>query len=48
LKRDHTLYYQEGGEYTLDQLYQAHNHRLVKTPELGLSLIRVPIRCATV
>ena len=31
LKRDRTLYYQDGIGYTLKQLYQAHKHRLVKT-----------------
>jgi hypothetical protein len=45
LKRDRTLYDQEGVGYTLNQLYQAHKHRLVKAPELGLSLLRVPVRC---
>lgn len=45
LKRDHTLYYWDGTSYTLDQLYQAHKHRLVKAAALGLSLIRVPVSC---
>ena len=45
LKRDGTLYYQEGVGYILAQLYQAHKHRLVKAAALGLSLIRVPVRC---
>lgn len=45
LKRNHTLYYWEGIGYTLDQLYQAHKHRLVKAAALGLSLIRVPVTC---
>jgi hypothetical protein len=45
LKRDHTLYYWDGTSYTLDQLYQAHKHRLVKAAALGLSLIRVPVNC---
>jgi hypothetical protein len=31
--------------YTLDQLFQAHKHRLVKAASLGLSLIRVPVSC---
>ena len=30
LKRDRTLYYRAGIGYTLEQLYQAHKHRLVK------------------
>ena len=45
LKRDHTLYYRDGVGSTLDQLYQAHKHRLVKAAELGLYLILVPVRC---
>jgi hypothetical protein len=45
LKRDGTLYYQEGGGYTLAQLYQDHKHRLIKVEELGLSLLRVPVTC---
>lgn len=45
LKRDHTLYYRDGVGYILAQLYQAHKHRLVKVPDLGLSLIRVPVYC---
>jgi len=45
LKRDGTLYYQEGGGYTLAQLYQVHKHRLIKVEELGLSLLRVPVTC---
>jgi hypothetical protein len=45
LKRDHTLYYRDGVGSTLDQLYQAHKHRLVKAAALGLSLIRVPVCC---
>jgi hypothetical protein len=45
LKRGRTLYYQEGEGFTLDQLYQAHKPRLVKAPELGLSLLRVPVTC---
>ena len=44
-ERDRTLYYREGVGYTLDQLYQAHKHRLVKAAALELSLIRVPVRC---
>ena len=34
LKRDHTLYYQNGVGYTLKQLYQAHQHLLIKV-EIG-------------
>jgi hypothetical protein len=45
LKRDHTLYCGDGIGYTLNQLYQAHKHRLVKVPTLGLSLLRVPVTC---
>jgi hypothetical protein len=45
LKRDHTLYYRDGTGYRLDQLYQAHKGRLVKAPELGLSLTLAPVRC---
>ena len=45
LKRDHTLYYQEGVGYTLTQLYQAYKHLLAKDGELGLSLTRVPVIC---
>jgi len=45
LKRDHTLYYRDGVGSTLDQLYQAHKHRLVKAAELGLSLTLAPVRC---
>jgi len=45
LKRDRTLYYRAGVGYTLVELYQAHKHRLVKAAALGLSLIRVPVRC---
>ena len=45
LKRDQTLYHGGGLGYTLDQLYQAHKHRLVKVPTLGLSLLRVPVTC---
>jgi hypothetical protein len=45
LKRDRTLYYRDGIGFTLDQLYQTHKHRLVKASELGLSLLRVPVRC---
>lgn len=45
LKRDHTLYYQNGVGYTLKQLYQAHQHLLIKVEELGLSLLRVPVTC---
>ncbi len=45
LKRDHTLYYRDGVGSTLDQLYQAYKHRLVKAAELGLSLTLAPVRC---
>lgn len=45
VKRDQTLYYGDGTSYTLDQLYQAHKHLLVKVPNLGLSLLRVPVTC---
>jgi hypothetical protein len=45
LKRGHTLYYWQGSGYTLDQLYQAHKHRLVKAAALDLSLVRVPVSC---
>jgi len=45
LKRDHTLYYQDGVGYTLKQLYQAYKHLLIKVEELGLSLLRVPVSC---
>ncbi|MGC8817688.1 MAG: IS4 family transposase [Candidatus Hadarchaeum sp.] len=45
LKRDRTRYYRGEAGYTLDQLYQAHKHRLVKAPALGLSLLRVPVSC---
>ena len=45
LKRDHTLYYRDGSGYTLDRLYQAHKHRLVKAAALGLSLTLVPVCC---
>ena len=45
LKRDQTLYYQEGVGYTLTQLYQAYKHLLAKDRELGLSLTRVPVTC---
>jgi hypothetical protein len=45
LKRDHTLYYRDGVGSTLNQLYQAHKHRLVKAAELGLSLTLAPVRC---
>lgn len=45
LKRDQTLYQCDGVGRTLDHLYQVHKHRLVKAPELGLSLARVPVRC---
>jgi DDE superfamily endonuclease len=45
LKRDHTLYYREGLGFTLDQLYQARKHRLVKDAALGLALLRVPVTC---
>ena len=45
LKRDRTLYYWHGTGYTLDQLYQAHKHRLIKAAALGLSLVRVPVNC---
>jgi hypothetical protein len=45
LKRDQTLYYWDGAGYSLEQLYQVHKHRLVKAAALGLSLIRVPVRC---
>jgi hypothetical protein len=46
LKRGHTLYYRDGIGYNLDQLYQAHKHRLLKVPALGLSLLRVPVTCS--
>jgi len=45
LKRDRTLYYRDGTGYTLDQLYQAHKHRLVKDAALGLALLAVPVTC---
>jgi hypothetical protein len=45
LKRDKTLYYLDGAEYTLTQLYQAYKDQLVWAAELGLSLIRVPVTC---
>jgi hypothetical protein len=45
LKRDRTLYYRGESGYTLDQLYQAHKHRLVKDPSLGLALVSVPVTC---
>jgi hypothetical protein len=45
LKRDQTLYSWDGAGYTLEQLYQVHKHGLVKAAALGLSLIRVPVRC---
>jgi hypothetical protein len=45
LKRDHTLYYRDGIDYTLEQLYQAHKHRLVKDAALGLALVSVPVTC---
>jgi len=45
LKRDQTLYYWDGAGYSLEQLYQIHKHGLVKAAALGLSLIRVPVRC---
>ena len=45
LKRDHTLYYQNGVSYTLKQLYQAHQHLLIKVEELGLFLLRGPVTC---
>jgi hypothetical protein len=45
LKRDRTRYYRDGSGYTLDQLYQAHKHRLVKDAALGLALISVPVAC---
>ena len=47
LKRDRTLYYWDGGgASTLDQLYQAPRHRLVKVPTLGLSLLQVAVTCS--
>jgi hypothetical protein len=45
LKPDHTLHYGDGNGYTLDQLYQAHKHRLVKAASLRLSLLRAPVTC---
>ena len=45
LKRDQTLYYWDGAGYTLEQLYQAHRPRLVKSAALGLSLARVLVSC---
>jgi hypothetical protein len=45
LKRDRTLYYRGEIGYTLDQLYQAHKHGLVKDPSLGLVLVSVPVTC---
>lgn len=45
LKRDRTLYYRAGLGYTLEQLYQAHKHRLVKEAALGLALLSVPVTC---
>lgn len=39
----HTLYFRDGIGYTLDQVYQAHKHWLVKPAELGLSLPLVPV-----
>jgi len=35
LKRDQTLYYRDGSGSTLDRLYQAHKHRLVKALALA-------------
>lgn len=43
LKRDRTLYYRDGTGYTLDQLYKAHKHRLVKDAALGLALLALPV-----
>jgi hypothetical protein len=45
LKRDRTLYYRDGSGYTLEQLYQAHKHWLVKDAALGLALLSVPVTC---
>jgi hypothetical protein len=45
LTRDRTLYYRDGSGFTLEHLYRAHKHRLVKDAALGLSLTRVPVRC---
>ena len=45
LKRDRTRYYRGEAGYTLDQLYQAHKHRLVKDPTLGLALVSVSVTC---
>lgn len=42
-KRETTLYYQAGVGYTIKQLYQAHQHLLIKVEALGLSLLRVPV-----
>ncbi|MCK9375579.1 MAG: transposase [Syntrophobacterales bacterium] len=45
LKRVRTLYYRDGSGYTLEQLYQAHKHWLVKDVALGLALLSVPVTC---
>jgi hypothetical protein len=41
-----TPYYGDDIGYNLDQLYQAHKHRLVKVPALGLYLLRVTVTCS--
>ena len=45
LKRDHTRDEHEGHWDTLDELYQRHKRRLVQEPELGLSLVLIPVTC---
>jgi hypothetical protein len=45
LKQDRTRYYRGEVGYTLDQLCQAHKHRMVKDPNLGLALVSVPVTC---
>ncbi len=45
LSRDHTRFLVAGEWCTLDELYQRHKHLLVKDPELGLLLARVPVTC---
>jgi hypothetical protein len=45
LTRDRTLYYRDGSGFTLEHLYRAHKHRLVKDAALGLALSSVPVTC---
>ena len=46
LKADGTLYTHEGQTYNLRQLYRACRHLLTAVPEMGLRVLRGPVRCS--